>query len=102
MFSPEITLFQIKSKLEQAHSQTSKPSRVADKCLRLREERIGQDKIADLVEESLVTELNNVKIWQMRIKTAIEQIEFQEKENHDVMRSLLRDLGTKVKFLFFL
>ena len=65
---------QIKSKLAQAHSQTSKPSRVADKCLRLREERIGQDKVVDLVEESLMTELNNVKIWQMRIKTAIEQV----------------------------
>ena len=65
---------QIKSKLEQAHSQTSKPARVADKCLRLREERIGQDKVVDLVEESLMMELNNVKIWQMRIKTAIEQV----------------------------
>ena len=47
---------------------------MADKCLRLREERIGQDKVVDLVEESLMTELNNVKIWQMRIKTAIEQV----------------------------
>ena len=67
-------LLQIKSKLEQAHSQTSKPARVADKCLRLREERIGQDKVVDLVEESLVAELHNVKIWQMRLKTAIEQV----------------------------
>ena len=47
---------------------------MADKCLRLREERIGQDKVVDLVEESLVAELNNVKIWQMRLKTAIEQV----------------------------
>ena len=47
---------------------------MADKCLRLREERIGQDKVVDLVEESLMTELNNVKMWQMRIKTAIEQV----------------------------
>lgn len=94
------TLSEIKSKLEQAHSQTSKPARLADKCLRLREERIGQDKVTDLVEESLVMELNNVKIWQMRIKTAVEQIEFQEKENHDTVRTLMRDLGTKVKLLF--
>ena len=65
---------QIKSKLEQAHSQTSKPARLADKCIRLREERIGQDKVTDLVEESLVMELSNVKVWQMRIKTAIEQV----------------------------
>ena len=72
------TLSEIKSKLEQAHSQTSKPARLADKCLRLREERIGQDKVTDLVEESLVMELNNVKIWQMRIKTAIEQVGEQD------------------------
>ena len=65
---------QVKSKLEQAHSQTSKPARLADKCIRLREERIGQDKVTDLVEESLVMELSNVKVWQMRIKTAIEQV----------------------------
>ena len=54
--------------------QTSKPSKVADKCLRLREDRIGEDKVVDLVEESLIRELENVKMWQIRFKTAIEQV----------------------------
>ena len=31
--------FKVKSKLENMLSQTTKPSKVADKCLRLREER---------------------------------------------------------------
>ena len=47
---------------------------MADKCLRLREDRIGEDKVVDLVEESLIRELENVKMWQMRFKTAIEQV----------------------------
>ena len=34
-------MFKVKSKLENMLSQTTKPSKVADKCLRLREERYG-------------------------------------------------------------
>ena len=68
---------QVKSKLDNAFSQTSKPSKVADKCLRLRENRIGEDKVVDFVEESLVKELDNVKMWQIRIKTALEQVQYQ-------------------------
>ena len=37
--------------------------------------RIGDDKVVDFVEESLVEELDNVKMWQRRIQTAIEQVE---------------------------
>merc|ERR1719270_1950313 len=88
-------LAEIKTKLDHALGQTSKPSKVADKCLRLREDRIGEDKVVDLVEESLIRELENVKMWQMRFKTAIEQVEFQQKENHTNMRLLSRDLGVK-------
>ena len=36
--------------------------------------RIGDDKVVDFVEESLVEELDNVKMWQRRIQTAIEQV----------------------------
>lgn len=68
-----------------------------DKCLRLREDRIGEDKVVDIVEESLVKELENVKMWQMRFKTAIDQISFQEKENHTNKRLLSRDLGVKAR-----
>ena len=70
-------ILQVKSKLDNAFSQTSKPSKVADKCLRLRENRIGEDKVVDFVEESLVKELENVKMWQIRIKTALEQVQYQ-------------------------
>merc|ERR1719422_1578796 len=55
-------LAEIKTKLDHALGQTSKPSKVADKCLRLREDRIGEDKVVDLVEESLIRELENVKM----------------------------------------
>ena len=57
-----------------AHGQTGRPARVADKCLRLREGRIGEDKVLDTVEESLMMEMENVRLWQMRLKTAIEQV----------------------------
>ena len=36
--------------------------------------RIGEDRVVDFVEESLVEELNNVKMWQRRIQTALEQV----------------------------
>ena len=36
--------------------------------------RIGDDKVVDFVEESLVEELDNIKMWQRRIQTAIEQV----------------------------
>ena len=57
-----------------AHGQTGRPARVADKCIRLREGRIGDDKVLDTVEESLMMEMENVRLWQMRLKTAIEQV----------------------------
>ena len=47
---------------------------MADKCIRLREGRIGEDKVLDTVEESLIMEMENVRLWQMRLKTAIEQV----------------------------
>ena len=47
---------------------------MADKCIRLREGRIGEDKVLDTVEESLMMEMENVRLWQMRLKTAIEQV----------------------------
>ena len=65
--------------------------------MRLRENRIGEDKVVDIVEESLVKELENVKMWQMRFKTAIEQITFQQKENHTSKILLSRDLGVKAR-----
>ena len=79
----------------------SGPALLADRGLRLREGRIGPDlvtfilqffisyqqevlgldvvdvafaKVRDEVEESLVKEGDNVRLWQMRIKTAIEQV----------------------------
>ena len=57
-----------------AHRQTGRPARVADKCIRLREGRIGDDKVLDTVEESLMMEMENVRLWQMWLKTAIEQV----------------------------
>ena len=57
-----------------AHGQTGRPARVADKCIRLREGRIGEDKVLDTVEESLMMEMENMRLWQMRLKTAIEQV----------------------------
>ena len=36
--------------------------------------RIGEDRVVDFVEESLVEELNNVKMWQRKIQTALEQV----------------------------
>ena len=57
-----------------AHGQTGRPARVVDKCIRLREGRIGEDKVLDMVEESLIMEMENVRLWQMRLKTAIEQV----------------------------
>ena len=47
---------------------------MADKCIRLREGRIGEDKVLDTVEESLMMEMENVRLWQMKLKTAIEQV----------------------------
>ena len=91
------SLADVKSKLEDFFSQTTKPSKVSDKCLRLRENRIGEDRVADIVEESLIKELENIKLWQTRLKTAIEQIEFQQKENHKNKRLLSRDLGVKAR-----
>ena len=60
--------------LVHAHGQTGRPARVADKCIRLREGRIGDDKVLDTVEESLMMEMENVRLWQMRLKTTIEQV----------------------------
>ena len=57
-----------------AHGQTGRPARVADKCIRLREGRIGEEKVLDTLEESLIMEMENVRLWQMRLKTAIEQV----------------------------
>ena len=57
-----------------ANGQTGRPARVADKCIRLREGRIGEDKVLDTVEESLMMEMENVRLWQMRLKTSIEQV----------------------------
>ena len=67
---------------------------MADRGLRLREGRIGPDlvssrsspsliflnnatfaKVRDKVEESLVKEGDNVRLWQLRIKTAMEQVD---------------------------
>ena len=36
--------------------------------------RIGEDKVPDFVESSLVQELECVKLWQRRIQAAIEQV----------------------------
>ena len=57
-----------------AHGQTGRPARIADKCLRLREDRIGEERVHDLVEESLIMEMENMRLWQMRIKTTIQQV----------------------------
>merc|ERR1719410_2458637 len=83
--------------LVHAHGQTARPIRVADKCLRIREGRIGDDKVLDSVEESLIMEMENVKLWQMRMKSAIEQIEFQQSQNNTCIRGLSRDLGIKAR-----
>ena len=37
-------------------------------------DRIGEDKVPDFVESSLVQELECVKLWQRRIQAAIEQV----------------------------
>ena len=74
MFQLFQRLLQLKNCLVHAHGQTSRPSRVADKCMRLREARIGEDRVLDTVEESLIREMENVRLWQMRLKTAIEQV----------------------------
>ena len=95
-----------------AHGQTGRPARLADKCIRLREGRIGEDKVLDMVEESLMMEIENVRLSQTRLKTAIEQvglkeikilpvslslqIEFQQSQNQLTIRLLSRDLGVKV------
>ena len=74
--------------------QTGAPALLADRGLRLREGRIGPDlvsfrlsssliflnnetfaKVRDKVEESLVKEGDNVRLWQLRIKTALEQVD---------------------------
>ena len=74
--------------------QTGGPALLADRGLRLREGRIGPDlvssrlsssliflnsemfaKVRDKVEESLVKEGDNVRLWQLRIKTAMEQVD---------------------------
>jgi len=88
-------LAELRNCLVHAHGQTGRPARVADKCIRLREGRIGEDKVLDTVEENLILEMENVRLWQMRLKTAIEQIEFQQSQNQLTIRSLSRDLGVK-------
>ena len=43
-------------------------------CYFFRESRIGSDKVLDQVEENLIMELENIRLWQFRFKMAIEQV----------------------------
>ena len=45
-----------------------------------RENRIGSDKVLDQVEENLIMELENIRLWQFRFKMAIEQVIFVMKK----------------------
>ena len=90
---------------------------MADRGLRLREGRIGPDlvsfrlsssliflnnatfaKVRDKVEESLVKEGDNVRLWQMRIKTAMEQVDarilFHRKNQQSIMPDVEGQLST--------
>lgn len=90
---------------------------MADRGLRLREGRIGPDlvssklsssliflnnatfaKVRDKVEESLVKEGDNVRLWQLRIKTAMEQVDtripFHPKNQQSIMPDVEGQLST--------
>ena len=93
---------------------------MADRGLRLREGRIGPDlvsfrlssslislnnetfaKVRDKVEESLVKEGDNVRLWQMRIKTAMEQVDarilFHRKNQQSIMPDVEGQLSTNTE-----
>ncbi|XP_023335756.1 tektin-3 [Eurytemora carolleeae] len=93
----KLKLSEIRSNLEHAHSQTCRPARLADKCIRNRENRIGADQVLDEVEQKLILEIENIRLWQIRIKIALDQVEFQETSNQALVRSLYRDLNVKTR-----
>ena len=93
---------------------------MADRGLRLREGRIGPDlvssrsspsliflnnatfaKVRDKVEESLVKEGDNVRLWQLRIKTAMEQVDtrilFHPKNQQSIMPDVEGQLSTNAE-----
>lgn len=90
-------LSELRHALIHANSQTSQPARLADRCIRQRASRIGPDQVLDEVEENLILEMENIRLWQHRFNMAVHQMEFQQAQNHSVMRSLNRDLGTKAR-----
>ena len=93
---------------------------MADRGLRLREGRIGPDlvssrlsssliflnsemfaKVRDKVEESLVKEGDNVRLWQLRIKTAMEQVDtrilFHPKNQQSIIPDVEGRLSTNTE-----
>ena len=43
-----------------------------------RENRLGADKVLDDTEENLIIEIENIRLWQIRIKMAVQQVKYSD------------------------
>lgn len=67
-------LADMKRRTAQALQDLEPPLKVAEECLYFRENRQGIDKVHDVVEKALLTEIQNIKSSQDKLKHCLEQV----------------------------
>lgn len=67
-------LSDIKRKATKALEDLDPPLRIAQECLYFRENRQGIDKVHDVVEKSLLTEVQNLKASQEKLKICLDKV----------------------------
>lgn len=83
-------LADIKRRTIKAYDDLDAPLKIAEECLYFRENRQGIDKVHDIVEKSLLNEVQNLKSAQNRLKNCLDQ----------VMRTLLNVRNFLVEFIW--
>lgn len=69
-------LSELKRKTTKALEDLDPPLHIAQECLYFRENRQGIDKVHDIVENGLLTEVQNLKASQDKLKNCLEKVPF--------------------------
>lgn len=67
-------LSEMKRKATKALEDLDPPLHIAQECLYFRENRQGIDKVHDIVEKSLLTEVQNLKSSQEKLRSCLEKV----------------------------
>lgn len=73
-------LSDMKRRTTRALDDLDAPLKIAEECLYFRENRQGIDKVHDIVERSLLNEVQNLKLSQEKLKNCLDQVRFDGME----------------------